>query len=109
MNEKKGKILNYLSIALRILSSSHRLTLDLWFAKDNRFLNPKSSYEMILTAPPCRLIKEVNKKIEPTGAFPKIITCPASFGFIFHFLLSCWPKDYAGSKGFISLEPAVDQ
>ena len=34
----------------------HRLTLDLWFAKDNRFLNPKSSYKRILMAPPCRLI-----------------------------------------------------
>ena len=29
---------------------SHRLTLDLWFARDNRFLNPKSSYERILCA-----------------------------------------------------------
>ena len=36
--------------------TSHRLTLDLWLVKDNRFLNPKSSYERILTAPPCRLI-----------------------------------------------------
>ena len=26
----------------------HRLTLDLWLVKDNRFLNPKSSYGMIL-------------------------------------------------------------
>ena len=34
------------------------LMLDLWLAKDNRFLNPKSSYERILLAPPCRLIKE---------------------------------------------------
>ena len=25
----------------------HRLTLDLWLAKDNRFLNPKSSYKRI--------------------------------------------------------------
>ena len=32
------------------------LTLDLWLAKDNRFLNPKSSYKRILMAPPCRLI-----------------------------------------------------
>jgi hypothetical protein len=39
-----------------LLISSHRLTLDLWLVKDNRFLNPKSSYERILTAPPCRLI-----------------------------------------------------
>ncbi len=38
------------------LRASHRLTLDLWLAKDNRFLNPKSSYERILMAPPCRLI-----------------------------------------------------
>ena len=30
---------------------------DLWLAKDNRFLNPKISYERILMAPPCRLIK----------------------------------------------------
>ena len=28
----------------------------MWLAKDNRLLNPKSSYERILTAPPCRLI-----------------------------------------------------
>ena len=40
--------------------ASHRLTLDLWLAKDNRFLNPKSSYERILTAPPCRLILRQN-------------------------------------------------
>ena len=39
-------------------TASHRLTLDLWLAKDNRFLNPKSSYERILTAPPCRLIHD---------------------------------------------------
>ena len=37
--------------------ASHRLTLDLWLAKDNRFLNSKSSYGRILTAPPCRLIR----------------------------------------------------
>ena len=35
------------------------LMLDLWLAKDNRFLNPKSSYERILLAPPCRLINVV--------------------------------------------------
>lgn len=34
----------------------HRLTLDLWLAKDNRFLNPKSSYGRILMAPSCRFI-----------------------------------------------------
>ena len=28
---------------LREPLSSHRLTFDMWFAKDNRFLNPKSS------------------------------------------------------------------
>jgi len=33
-------------------------TQDLWLAKDNRFLNPKISYERILMAPPCRLINE---------------------------------------------------
>merc|ERR1711953_507563 len=32
------------------------LMLDLWFAGDNRFLNPESSYGRILMAPPCRLI-----------------------------------------------------
>ena len=38
---------------------ANRLTVnsqDLWLAKDNRFLNPKISYERILMAPPCRLI-----------------------------------------------------
>merc|ERR1712151_533133 len=38
---------------------TYRLTVnsqDLWLAKDNRFLNPKISYERILMAPPCRLI-----------------------------------------------------
>ena len=56
-------ISNYLSFGglfnlLRIhpVIASHRLTIDLWLAKDNRFLNPKSSYGRILTAPPCRLI-----------------------------------------------------
>lgn len=34
----------------------HRLTLDLWLVKDNRFLNPKSSYKRILMAPSCRFI-----------------------------------------------------
>jgi hypothetical protein len=33
----------------------HWLTLDLWLAKDNRFLNPKSSYGRIMMAHPCRL------------------------------------------------------
>ena len=31
---------------------------DLWLAKDNRFLNPKISFERILMAPPCRLINK---------------------------------------------------
>ena len=44
----------YFMLLLRLIH--HRLTLDLWFAKDNRFLNPKSSYKRILMAPPCRLI-----------------------------------------------------
>ena len=35
--------------------------LDLWLAKDNRFLNPKSSYERILLAPPCRLINNTHE------------------------------------------------
>ena len=42
----------FLDFTLRL---ARRLTLDLWLVKDNRFLNPKSSYERILTAPPCRL------------------------------------------------------
>ena len=42
--------------------------LDLWLAKDNRFLNPKSSYERILLAPPCRLITTLFY-IQPTILF----------------------------------------
>ena len=34
----------------------HLLTLDLWLAKDNRFLIPKSSYKWIHLARPCRFI-----------------------------------------------------
>ena len=30
--------------------------------EDNRFLNPKSSYERILTAPPCRLIHDYSSR-----------------------------------------------
>jgi len=37
-------------------AGTYRLTLDLWLAKDNRFLISKSSYQRILTAPQCRLI-----------------------------------------------------
>ena len=44
------------------LRASHRFTLDLWLAKDNRFLNPKSSYKRILMAPPCRHIQNERKK-----------------------------------------------
>ena len=52
------------------VSASYWLTLDLWLAKDNRFLNPKSSYERILTAPPCRLTR---KNIETlTKTMPKL-------------------------------------
>jgi len=32
----------------------------LWLAKDNRLLNPKSSYERILMAPTCRLIAQAH-------------------------------------------------
>ena len=45
-----------------IFWTMERLTLDLWLAKDNRFLNPKSSYERILTAPPCRLTLRQNPR-----------------------------------------------
>ena len=45
--------------------TTHRLTLDLWFAKDNRFLNPKSSYKRILMAPPCP-----SKDLEPIKSVP---------------------------------------
>ena len=41
---------------------------DLWLAKDNRFLNPKSSYERILLAPPCRLINGI-----VTFSFPHLL------------------------------------
>ena len=46
--------------------SHYWLTLDLWLAKDNRFLNPKSSYKRILMAPPCRLIVrlQLNARLE---------------------------------------------
>ena len=37
-------------VVLGHVSASYWLTLDLWLAKDNRFLNPKSSYERILTS-----------------------------------------------------------
>ena len=47
-------------------TANHRLTLDLWLAKDNRFLNPKISYERILMAPPCRLIPRFQEEKEPT-------------------------------------------
>merc|ERR1712217_585007 len=36
---------------------------DLWLAKDNRLLNPKSSYERILMAPTCRLINLLPYKL----------------------------------------------
>ena len=58
--------------------NSHRLTLDLWFVKDNRFLNPKSSYGRILTAPPCRLIS-------------LLIVC-LSFGFLIPKRIQDLPK-----------------
>ena len=70
--EKDGRVVYDFSCALhtssfsfhvlRELTASHRLTLDLWLAKDNRFLNPKSSYERILTAPPCRLIHDYSSR-----------------------------------------------
>ena len=43
---------------------------DLWLAKDNRFLNPKISYERILMAPPCRLINE--RKIRAATWLPSV-------------------------------------
>ena len=52
--------------------TNHRLTLDLWFAKDNRFLNPKSSYKRILMAPPCRLthcVHAIKAQWKKNGAF----------------------------------------
>ena len=50
---------------------ANRLTVnsqDLWLAKDNRFLNPKISYERILMAPPCRLISLFLLLIRADGA-----------------------------------------
>ena len=44
----------------------HRLTLDLWLAKDNRFLNPKSSYKRILMAPSCRFIPLLSRPVTIT-------------------------------------------
>ena len=49
----------------------HRLTLDLWLAKDNRFLNPKSSYKRILMAPSCRFIPD-----SYGGQFPEVEVSP---------------------------------
>ena len=54
--------------------TSHRLTLDLWLVKDNRFLNPKSSYERILTAPPCHV--------------PQIQTLPILLAFYRYFVVN---------------------
>ena len=49
---------------------------DLWLAKDNRFLNPKISYERILMAPPCRLIVgEGVIKTVPTWAGMGVTGC----------------------------------
>ena len=48
---------------------------DLWLAKDNRFLNPKISYERILMAPPCRLISFcLLTKSRPKGAINRILS-----------------------------------
>ena len=44
--------------ARALLSPDHRFSLDYKLAGDNRFQNPKSSYERILMAPPCRLISK---------------------------------------------------
>ena len=58
----------------QITDESKELTLDLWLAKDNRFLNPKSSYKRILMAPPCRLIQKKSQK-KPTWSAMWITFC----------------------------------
>jgi hypothetical protein len=65
------------------LRANHRLTLDLWLAKDNRFLNPKSSYKRILMAPPCRLIQNEFLDHQPTVRW-QTMTSPSTF---FHWLV----------------------
>ena len=62
-------------MVLLLARTNHRLTLDLWFAKDNRFLNPKSSYKRILMAPPCRLTCYVRA----FAAFAQLIRLLAHF------------------------------
>ena len=51
------------------------LQLKIMLAKDNRFLNPKSSYERILMAPTCRLINSLVPSF--------IISSVSIFGLIF--------------------------
>lgn len=52
------------------------LTFDLWFARDNRLLNPKSSYKRIIMAPPCRLIHQFSLTIKIGGAMTKELLIP---------------------------------
>ena len=60
--------------------------IDLWLAKDNRLLNPKSSYERILMAPTCRLIARASRRFH--HPFQLLVLVPvclslSSLGFLF--------------------------
>lgn len=67
----------------------HRLTLDLWLAKDNRFLNPKSSYKRILMAPSCRFI---HRSRPSTRAHFSHLPCPLRGGTLTHGVNDEWKK-----------------
>ena len=64
---------------------------DLWLAKDNRLLNPKSSYERILMAPTCRLINHQSTgSLSPSLSLSHSLLSPVYYLF-FSFLFSLFP------------------
>ena len=83
------------------------LMLDLWLAKDNRFLNPKSSYERILLAPPCRLINDsflFSFQQEPTFFMGQLsFHYNASIYFTFFYFSLCWRNGAIDSCFFFPL------
>ena len=58
--------------------------IDLWLTKDNRLLNPKSSYERILMAPTCRLIARF--------LFLVLISLLCLYLYVFFFIKSSMEK-----------------
>ena len=77
--------------------ANHRLTLDLWLAKDNRFLNPKSSYKRILMAPPCRLIQ--NQLLTLVPVFDWQLILMESRLWCHHPFVSSWGRLQATMVG----------